>query len=149
MLFLFVSICCKIKSWANGIAHKVTRRTTRSSSRYASSRASSDMSTDPPVDHQPASSSAAPQRVLLTATHLALRDLREKSVYNNLKNRSFIHTPVLDEVFLCKTGMATELDTIFLVCWLEFFCNYYKARVKAFNYRISLHPSTHRDRSLF
>lgn len=102
-----------MKSWAKGITNKVTGKTTRSSSRYAISRASSDMSNDPPVDHQPMSSSAAPQRVLLTATHLALRDAREKSVYNKLKNRSFIHTLVLDEVFLCEVGMATELDTIF------------------------------------
>jgi len=47
------------------------------------------------------------------ATHLALRDLREKNIYNKLKNRSFIHTLVLDEVFLYETGMAIELDTIF------------------------------------
>jgi len=102
-----------MKIWAKGIANKVSGRTTRSSSRYASSRAGSDMSTDPPVDPQPPSSSAAPQRVLLTTTHLALRDVREKSIYNILKSRNFVHTPVLDDVFLCETGMATELDSIF------------------------------------
>jgi len=45
-------------------------------------------------------------------THLALRDLREKNIYNKLKNRSFVHTPVLDEVFLYETRMTTELDII-------------------------------------
>ena len=36
-------------------------------------------------------------------------------------SRSFIHTPVLDEVFLCETGIATELDTIFqFVGWSPF-----------------------------
>jgi hypothetical protein len=109
-----------MKSWAKGITNKVMGRTTRSSSRYDSSRARSDMSIDPPAV-QPASSSAAPQRILLTTTHLALRDLREKNIYNKLKNRNFIHTLVLDEVFLCKTGMATELDTIFqFVGWSSF-----------------------------
>jgi hypothetical protein len=87
-----------MKSWAKGIAKKVSGRTTRSSSRYASSRAGSNMSTDPPVDAQPSSSSVA-QRVLLMATHLALRDAREKNTYNKLKSRNFVHTPVLDEVF--------------------------------------------------
>jgi hypothetical protein len=56
------------------------------------------MSTDPPTIPQPASSSTAPQRVLLTTTHLALRDSREKSIHNKLKNRNFVHTLVLDEV---------------------------------------------------
>ena len=71
------------------------------------------MSTDPPADPRPPSSSAAPQRVLLMATHLALRDAREKNIYNKLKSRSFVHTPVLDNVFLGETGMATEFNTIF------------------------------------
>jgi hypothetical protein len=101
-----------MKRWAKGIANKVLGWTTRSSSQYASSRASSDMSTNPPADAQPSSSSAA-QRVLLTVTNLALRDAREKNIYNKLKSRNFVHTPVLDDVFLCETGMATELDTIF------------------------------------
>ena len=79
------------------------------------------MSTDPPAIPQPASSSAAPHRVLLTATHLARRDSREKSIYNKLKNRNFVNTPVLDEVLLYKTGMATKLDTISqFVCWNSF-----------------------------
>jgi hypothetical protein len=46
-------------------------------------------------------------------THLALRDAREKNIYNKLNSRSFVHTPVLDEVFLYEIGMATKLDTIF------------------------------------
>jgi len=71
------------------------------------------MSSDPPTEPQPPSSFAAPQRVLLTATHLALWDAREMNIYNKLKSMSFIHTPVLDYVFLRETGMATELDTIF------------------------------------
>jgi hypothetical protein len=99
-----------MKSRAKGIANKVTGRTTRSSSRYTSSWASSDMSTDLPADPRPPSSSVAPQRVLLTATHLALRDARSKNIYNKLKDRSFIHTPVLDKVFLCKTGTTDELE---------------------------------------
>jgi len=109
-----------MKSWAKSIVNKVSRRTTRSSSQYASSRVGSDMSTDPPADAQPSSSSIA-QRVLLTVTHLALRDAREKNIYNNLKSKNFVHTPVLDEVFLCETGIATELDTIFqFVGWSSF-----------------------------
>jgi len=73
-----------MKSWAKGITNNVSGRTTRSSSRYASSRASSDMSTDPLGDSQPPSSSAA-QRILLTATHLALKDAREKNIYNKIE----------------------------------------------------------------
>jgi hypothetical protein len=96
-------------------------RTTRSSARYASSRASSNMSTDPLAVPQPASSSTTPQRVLLTTTHLALRDLREKNIYNNLENTSFVHTLVLDEVLLYEIGMATKLNTIFeFVGWSAF-----------------------------
>jgi len=91
-----------MKSWAKGITNKVSARTTRSSSQYASSRAGSDMCTDPPADPQPPSSSAA-QRVLLTGTHLALKHAREKNIYNKLKSRNFIHTPVLDDVFLDET----------------------------------------------
>ena len=54
-------------------------------------------------------------------SHLALRNSREKSVYNKLKNRSFTHTPILDEVFLYEAGMATELDTIFqFIGWSSF-----------------------------
>jgi len=54
-------------------------------------------------------------------TYLALRDSREKSIYNKLKNRNFVHTPVLDEVFLYETGVATEIDTIFqFVGWTSF-----------------------------
>jgi hypothetical protein len=71
------------------------------------------MSTDPPADPPPPSSSSTAQRVHLTATHLALRDAIEKNIYNKLKNRSFVHTPVLDDVFLGETGMATKFDTIF------------------------------------
>jgi hypothetical protein len=93
--------------------NKVMGRTTRSSSHYASLRAGSNMSTNPPAVPQPPSSSTTPQRVLLTATHLALRDLREKNIYNKLKSRSFIHTLVFDEVFHYGTGMATKLNTIF------------------------------------
>ena len=79
------------------------------------------MSIDAPVDSQPPSSSAGPQRVLLTTTHLALRDSREMNIYNKLKNRSFVHTPVLDDVFLDETGTATEFDTIFhFVGWSAF-----------------------------
>jgi len=40
-----------------------------------------------------------------------MRDAREKNTYNKLKSRNFVHTPVLDEVFLCETGMATELGS--------------------------------------
>jgi len=49
------------------------------------------MSTDPPAVPQPTCSSAAPQRVLLTTTHLTQRDLREKSIYNKLKEQK-LHT---------------------------------------------------------
>jgi hypothetical protein len=52
-------------------------------------------------------------KVLLTATHLAFKDARETNIYNDLKSRNFIHTLVLDDVFVCETGMATELDSIF------------------------------------
>jgi hypothetical protein len=79
------------------------------------------MSTNPPADPQPPSSSATPQRVLLTATHLVLKDAREKNIYNKLKSRSFVHTQVLDDVFLGETDMATEFDTIFqFVGWSSF-----------------------------
>jgi hypothetical protein len=110
-----------MKSWAKGITNKVVGRTTRSSSQYALARASSHMSTDPPADPQPPSSSTAPQRVLLMETHLALKDAREKNIYNKLKSRRFVHTLVFDDVFLSETGMATKFDTIFqFVGWSSF-----------------------------
>ena len=43
-------------------------------------------------------------------THLAFRDLREKNIYSKLKNRSFVHTPIVDEVFLYEIGMTDEQE---------------------------------------
>jgi hypothetical protein len=54
-----------------------------------------------------------PQRILLTATHLAFKDAREKNIYHKMKSGSFVHTPVLDDVFLGETCMKTKFDTIF------------------------------------
>jgi hypothetical protein len=70
------------------------------------------MSIDPPVIPQ-STSSSAPQRILLRASHLALRDSRERAIYKKFKDWSYAHMPVLDETLLYEAGMADELDTIF------------------------------------
>jgi hypothetical protein len=57
------------------------------------------MSTDPLVILQPASSSV-PRRIPLRASYLALRDSWERAIFKNLKDRSYVHTLVLDETLL-------------------------------------------------
>jgi len=37
----------------------------------------------------------------------------EKEVYQQLKNKDFIHTPTLDPILLQETGMDNEFDLIF------------------------------------
>jgi len=78
-----------------------------------SSRHSSEMSVDP-TSPQALSSSSDPQvKVFLNIGDLGLKTRREKEVYQQLKNKDFIHTPTLDPILLQETGMDTEFDLIF------------------------------------
>jgi len=52
---------------------------------------------------------------------LGLKTRREKEVFQQLKNKDFIHTPTLDPILLQETGMDTEFDLIFqIVGWTNF-----------------------------
>ena len=89
---------------------------TRSSSRH-----SSEMSIDPTPTQAPSSSSDQQVKVLLKIGDLVLKTRREKEVYQQLKNKDFIHTPTLDPILLQEIGMDTEFDLIFqMVGWTNF-----------------------------
>ena len=91
---------------------------TRSSSRHSSHL--SEMSIDPTPTQAP-SSSSDPQVKVLKTGDLGLKTYREKEVYQQLKNKDFIHTPTLDPILLQETGMDTEFDLIFqMVGWTNF-----------------------------
>ena len=46
---------------------------------------------------------------------------REKEIFQQLKNKDFIHTPTLDPILLQETGMDTEFDLIFqMMGWTNF-----------------------------
>jgi len=92
---------------------------TRSSSRHSSHP--SEMSVDPTPVQAPSSSSDQQVKVLLKTGDLGLKTCREKEVYQQLKNKNFIHTPTLDPILLQETGMDTEFDLIFqMVGWTNF-----------------------------
>jgi len=92
---------------------------TRSSSRHSSHQ--SEMSVDPTFPQAPSSSSGTRVKVLLKIGDLGLKTRREKEVFQQLKNKDFIHTPTLDPILLQKTGMDTEFDLIFqMVGWTNF-----------------------------
>ena len=84
---------------------------TRSSSRHSSHQ--SVMSVDPTPPQAPSSSSDQHVKVLLKIGDLGLKTRREKEVYQQLKNKDFIHTPTLDPILLQEAGMDTEFDLIF------------------------------------
>jgi len=85
---------------------------TRSSSRHSSHQ--SEMSVDPMPPQAPSSSSSDLRvKVLLKTRDLGLKTHREKEVFQQLKNKDFIHTPTLDPILLQETGMDTEFDFIF------------------------------------
>ena len=92
---------------------------TRSSARHSSQP--SEMSVDPTPTQAPSSSSNQQVKVLLKIGDLGLKTRREKDVYQQLKNKDFIHTPTLDPILLQETGMDTEFDLIFqMLGWTNF-----------------------------
>jgi len=94
----------------------ITNIGTRSSSRH-----SSEMSVDPTSPQAPSSSSNPQVKVLLKIGYLGLKTHREKEVYQQLKNKDFIHTPTLDPILLQEICMDTEFDLIFQVVeWTNF-----------------------------
>jgi len=70
---------------------------TRSSSRHSSHPL--EMSVDPTPTQAPSSSPNQQVKVLLKIGDLGLKTRREKEVYQQLKNKDFIHTPTLDPIF--------------------------------------------------
>jgi hypothetical protein len=58
------------------------------------------MSVDPAPPQAPSSSSGAPNKVLLKIGDLGLRNRREKEILQQLKNKTFIHTPTIDFALL-------------------------------------------------
>jgi len=84
---------------------------TRSSCQHSSHP--SEMSVDSTPTQAPSSSSNQQVKVLLKIGDLGLKTRREKEVYQQLKNKDFIHTPTLDPILLQETGMDTEIDLIF------------------------------------
>jgi len=92
---------------------------TRSSSQHSSHP--SEMSVDPTPTQAPSSSSDQQVKVLLKIGDLGLKTRREKKVYQQLKNKDFIHTPTLDPILLQETGMDTEFDLMFrMLGWTNF-----------------------------
>ena len=92
---------------------------TRSSARHSSQP--SEMSVDPTPTQAPSSSSGQQVKVLLKIGDLGLKTRREKKVYQQLKNKDFIHTPTLDPILLQEIGMDTEFDLIFqMLGWTNF-----------------------------
>jgi len=79
---------------------------TRNSSRLSSHQ--SEMSIDPMPPQVPSSSSDTRVKVLLQIGDLGLKTRREKEVFQQLKNKDFIHTPTLDPILLQETGMDTN-----------------------------------------
>ena len=79
------------------------------------------MSIDSTPPQAPSSSSDTRVKVLLKTGDLGLKTRREKEVFQQLKNKDFIHTPTLDPILLQETGMDTEFDLIFqMVGWTNF-----------------------------
>ena len=79
------------------------------------------MSVDPTPTQAPSSSSGQQVKVLLKIGDLGLKTRREKDVYQQLKNKDFIHTPTIDPILLRETGMDTEFDLIFqMMGWTNF-----------------------------
>ena len=79
------------------------------------------MSIDPTPPQAPSSSSDPQAKVLLKIGDLGLKTRREKEVYQQLKNKYFIHTPTLDPILLQEIGMDTEFDLIFqMLGWTNF-----------------------------
>ena len=89
---------------------------TRSSSRHSSHQ--SEMSIDPTAPEALSSLSGTRVKVLLKIGDLGNK---EKEVFQQPKNKDFIHTPTLDPILLQETGMDTEFDLIFqTVGWTNF-----------------------------
>jgi len=79
------------------------------------------MSVDPTPPQAPSSSSGTRVKVLLKTGDLGLKTHREKEVFQQLKNKDFIHTPTLDPIVLQETGMDIKFDLIFqMVGWTNF-----------------------------
>jgi len=84
---------------------------TRSSSRHSSHQ--SEMNVGPMPPQAPSFSSDPRDKVLLKTGDFGLKTRREKEVFQQLKNKVFIHTPTLDPILLQETGMDTKFDLIF------------------------------------
>jgi len=92
---------------------------TRSSSTHSSHQ--SEMSVDATPPQAPSSSPGTQVKVLLNTGDLGLKTRRETEVFQQLKNKDFIHTPTLDPILLEEIGMDTEFDLIFqMVGWTNF-----------------------------
>ena len=81
---------------------------TRSSSRHSSHQLEINIDQTPP---QALSSSSDPRdKVLLKIGDLGLKTRREKDVFQQLKNKDFIHTPTLDPIMLQETESSKASD---------------------------------------
>ena len=79
------------------------------------------MNVDLTPTQAPSSSSGQQVKILLKIGDLGLKTRREKEVYQQLKNKDFIHTPTIDPTLLQETGMDTEFDLIFqMMGWTNF-----------------------------
>jgi len=74
---------------------------TRSLSRHSLHQ--SEISIDPTPTQALSSSSDPRVKVLLKTGDLGLKTRREKEVFQQLKNKDFIHTPILDPILLQET----------------------------------------------
>jgi len=81
----------KVKNAGKVLKNKGTR---------SSSLHSSEMSVDPTPPQAPSSSSDPQVTVLLKTGDLGLKIRREKEVYQQLKNKDYIHTPTLYPILL-------------------------------------------------
>jgi len=92
---------------------------TRSSFQLSSHQ--SEMSVDPTPPQAPSFSSGTRVKVLLKTGDLGLKTRIEKEVFQQRKNKDFIHTPTLNPILLQDTGMDTEFVLIFqMVGWTNF-----------------------------
>jgi len=102
----------KVKNAGKALKNIGTRR---------SSQYSSEMGVDPTPPQAPSSLSDQQVKILLKIGDLGLKTRREKEVYQQLKNKDFIHTPTPDHILLQETGMDTEFDLIIqMVGWTNF-----------------------------
>jgi hypothetical protein len=108
----------KLKNAAKSLGRALSFCSTRSrtSSQAASSRATSEMEVDPPppIVHGSSSQYREPEVLALTRdSHIKFKDDRERDIYEQLKNKKFLHTLNFDNNLLQATGMNAEFELIF------------------------------------